>query len=177
LDVLLSPGANTEASFSANSREFEIELYASRVYKRVDTYEEDASFANSAVRTATWSMLSGLSLARISAISVIALPLSYTETRDLLLTSSRTPLARVDESPVTAGIPLALETAPVTLSDTQSPIVLWDSFSIRSPLQLRVTGRVNPQYRSGKMTLYKLVILGDGGVGKTELANQVSVLL
>ena len=30
---------------------------------------------------------------------------------------------------------------------------------------------------SGKMTLYKLVVLGDGGVGKTALTIQVRTLL
>jgi hypothetical protein len=54
---------------------FEDDLKASRVYSRTRIYEEDVSFTSSAVRTHAWSVFSGLSLAEISNISAIALPL------------------------------------------------------------------------------------------------------
>jgi hypothetical protein len=54
---------------------FEKDLHASRVYSRTQTYKEDVSFTSSAVRTHAWSVFSGLSLAEISVISAIALPL------------------------------------------------------------------------------------------------------
>jgi hypothetical protein len=54
---------------------FEDDLKASRVYNRTQIYKEDVSFTSSAVRTHAWSVFSGLSLAEISNISAIALPL------------------------------------------------------------------------------------------------------
>jgi len=54
---------------------FDEDLESSRVYKRVAEYDYcDRSFKSSALRTNAWSVLSGLSLAAISVISVIALP-------------------------------------------------------------------------------------------------------
>lgn len=54
---------------------FEEDLEASRVYTRTQLYKEDVSFTTSAVRTHAWSVFSGLSLAEVSVISVIALPI------------------------------------------------------------------------------------------------------
>jgi hypothetical protein len=54
---------------------FEDELRASRVYRRTQPYSSDASFTTSSVRTHAWSIFSGFSLADISAVSAIALPL------------------------------------------------------------------------------------------------------
>jgi hypothetical protein len=55
--------------------EFEDDLEASRVYRRNQRNTCDGSFVSSAARTNTWSIFSGLSLADVSNISVIALPL------------------------------------------------------------------------------------------------------
>ena len=55
---------------------FEDDLETSRVYSRIQIYKEDVSFTSSAIRTQAWSIFSGLSLAEISIISAIALPLS-----------------------------------------------------------------------------------------------------
>ncbi|GAP90620.2 hypothetical protein SAMD00023353_4800690 [Rosellinia necatrix] len=55
--------------------EFERDLVASRVYRRVKRDTMDFSFRSSVSRANDWSILSGLSLADISALSVIALPL------------------------------------------------------------------------------------------------------
>jgi hypothetical protein len=54
---------------------FERDLETSRVYKRIQLYDPDASFTSSAIRTHAWSIFSGLSLAEVSIISTIALPL------------------------------------------------------------------------------------------------------
>lgn len=55
--------------------EFEDDLEASHVYRRLTGDTCDRSFTSSAVRTHAWSIFSGLSLADISVLSVIALPL------------------------------------------------------------------------------------------------------
>jgi hypothetical protein len=54
---------------------FENDLETSRVYNRTQIYEPDVSFTSSAVRTHAWSIFSGLSLAEVSIISAVALPL------------------------------------------------------------------------------------------------------
>jgi hypothetical protein len=54
---------------------FENELESSRVYRRTKAYEQDVSFTSSAIRTHAWSIFTGMSLAEISIVSTIALPL------------------------------------------------------------------------------------------------------
>ena len=58
---------------------FEGTLEDSRVYKRVKRNDCDISFRSSVARSNAWSQLSGVSLAQVSAISVIALPILPTE--------------------------------------------------------------------------------------------------
>ena len=56
---------------------FENILEQSRVYRRTEKYEEcDRSFASTAQRSHAWSVFSGYSLADISVLSVIAMPLT-----------------------------------------------------------------------------------------------------
>ncbi|PSS06669.1 hypothetical protein M430DRAFT_37760 [Amorphotheca resinae ATCC 22711] len=59
--------------------EFEETLYASWVYRRNQSCRESMSIRSSVVRQSAWSVLSELSLAQISIISVIALPVQRSE--------------------------------------------------------------------------------------------------
>jgi hypothetical protein len=76
-----SSDASNDRNFDATAFRFafESELNASRVYKRTQICESDASFSTSVVRTQAWSIFSGLSLAEVSAISAVALPLYLPE--------------------------------------------------------------------------------------------------
>jgi len=59
--------------------EFEQTLYASWVYRRNQNRRESMSIRSSVIRESAWSALSELSLAQISIISVIALPVQRSE--------------------------------------------------------------------------------------------------
>jgi len=61
---------------------FDDDLQSSRVYRMMQNNGCDHSLVSSVVRTQTWSIFSGLSLADISVISVIALPLYPEDVRD-----------------------------------------------------------------------------------------------
>ncbi|KAF2832706.1 hypothetical protein CC86DRAFT_401453 [Ophiobolus disseminans] len=61
---------------------FEDDLESSRVYRMVKKDACDHSLISSAIRTQTWSIFSGLSLAEISNISVVALPLYVDDIKD-----------------------------------------------------------------------------------------------
>jgi hypothetical protein len=60
---------------------FDVILAATRVYSRVTDKEIDAVSSVSTTRSHAWSVLSGLSLAKLSLISVIELPLHEPELR------------------------------------------------------------------------------------------------
>ncbi|KAI0428692.1 hypothetical protein F5Y09DRAFT_279266 [Xylaria sp. FL1042] len=80
---LVSSWINTAASASGfvsqSAFEFESDLEASRVYRRAKRDTMDFSFRTSIAHTHAWSMLSGCSLADVSVLSVIALPLDLEE--------------------------------------------------------------------------------------------------
>ncbi|KAL1604102.1 hypothetical protein SLS60_005694 [Paraconiothyrium brasiliense] len=61
---------------------FDEDLQSSRVYRTMQHRNCDHSIVSSVIRTQTWSIFSGLSLADISVISVIALPLYPEDVRD-----------------------------------------------------------------------------------------------
>jgi hypothetical protein len=72
------PSANKRVSMFEAVRvhfAFDDDLQASRVYRMVKGDGCNHSSVSSAIRTQTWSIFSGLSLADISVISVVALPL------------------------------------------------------------------------------------------------------
>ncbi|KAF4343955.1 hypothetical protein FBEOM_2112 [Fusarium beomiforme] len=68
-----------DSSIGISKFDFEDDLESSRVYRRVQRETMDFSFRSSIARSHTWSVLSGLSLSDISAISVIALPVYQAE--------------------------------------------------------------------------------------------------
>ncbi|KAH8716779.1 hypothetical protein GQ44DRAFT_560180, partial [Phaeosphaeriaceae sp. PMI808] len=61
---------------------FDDDLQSSRVYRMVKRDSCDHSLISSAIHTQTWSIFSGLSLADISVISVVALPLYPEDVKD-----------------------------------------------------------------------------------------------
>jgi hypothetical protein len=195
--TLLEDSTTRVIHTSSIQREFEVVLEASRVYRMAEPNTCDTSFSSSTVRSHAWSALSGLSLADISVISVIALPLSFQEIRhmqvllfndfsvdpkgfaeSLLPIGTASPLSN---NPVQVKMPLRNSTTPgegqlalhksglATVTHILGvPRSLW--LSTRKPRK-----RAAPSRRKGfKMKLYKLVVLGDGGVGKKGLMIQVS---
>jgi len=166
---------------------FEFDLNTSRVYKRTLPYECDVSFRSSAVRSHAWSVFSGLSLSQISAISAIALPIysfdifnrewyefevfgdgDSQSIRTIQETSfSSTP--GVDFSKE-SGDNLSLSLEPI--SSLFSHIEKGPVYNVRTGYGARVA-KVSATENADKLTLYKLVVLGDEDVGKTELTFQV----
>ncbi|KAI0517469.1 hypothetical protein F5B22DRAFT_106267 [Xylaria bambusicola] len=75
------PESATPLSFhdTQPGSEFEKDLKSSRVYRQVRRETMDFSFRSSVARTHAWSLLSSYSLADLSVLSVIALPLDLEE--------------------------------------------------------------------------------------------------
>lgn len=97
-----SPEAAVDSDVGSGLRsvfEFENDLETSRVYRRAQRETMDFSFRSSIRRTHAWSMLSDQSLANISVLSVIALPLNLQEiqNRHHYVTTSAQELAPVAE--------------------------------------------------------------------------------
>ncbi|EXK77075.1 hypothetical protein FOQG_18204 [Fusarium oxysporum f. sp. raphani 54005] len=69
----------TSSSIGVSKFDFEDDLESSRVYRRAQRDTVDFSFRSSIARSRNWSVLSGLSLGDVSAISVIALPIYPTD--------------------------------------------------------------------------------------------------
>jgi len=180
---------------TVSPREFEITLGQTRVYARVQSNECDMSFTSSAMQTNAWSMLSGLSLNDISIISVLALPISLEEVESF---GSQVTFARIisgaqEPEPSSNGQVSQLLPSPSALHEVLLPPIAGEETSgqqtqdettpssrlpvltspIQSQLRVHKDPRVVKPRSAGKLELYKLVILGDGGTGKTELAIQV----
>ena len=154
-----SSDARISATFSPvlALREFETVLKASRVYQQAEPNATDMSFRSSIVRSHAWSALSGRSLADISVISVIALPLTSYEVKAMyryLLPETELPRRGTINRAISA-ITRARILPAVSLPPTITP---------------------HPVPPSDQRP-WKIAILGDSGVGKTAFAVQVSKAL
>ncbi|KAL5326426.1 hypothetical protein ACEPPN_004111 [Leptodophora sp. 'Broadleaf-Isolate-01'] len=146
---------------------FEIDLKTSRVYRRTEPYDSDASFTSSAVRAHAWSIFSKLSLSQVSNISAIALPV-YSE--EIFNTEAYGYI--IPEQAV-----LAPEATSPGLTPADSPKIVTDLTGtdistlprLTSPkpaqagppttmLRLSQGSSIRPPIR--RMTLYKLAVLG-----------------
>jgi hypothetical protein len=161
-----SQAADTRFSASLDSlstlREFETILNASRVYRRAEPNEADMSFRSSVVRSHAWTALSGDSLADISEVSVIALPLSSDEVKAMyhfLLPGHELPPSIE---------PAHRNNLVQTISDLTRKKRISISTSIKEAVA-RTT--VSPDPRP-----WRVAILGEGCVGKTALVAEVSRL-
>lgn len=156
---------------------FEDDLKTSRVYSRTQVYESDVSFTSSAARTHAWSIFSGLSLAEVSVISAIALPLYSHE-----ISNSQWYVfgeAHQADPQQTSTIKEGSSVPPkATAPANTSASVTSKIHGIYAASNLRRFRR-KPTPRGGNsassMRLYKLVVLGDRGVGKDDLIIQVSL--
>jgi hypothetical protein len=178
-----SSSDNIDLQVATSRFAFENELENSRVYNRTQIYNSDISFRTSAVRTHAWSVFSGVSLAEISIISAIALPLysndisnskwyrfgEIAETgphRVVPNFSRQLRLFKKIESPSTA------RTSDVAKAPNVSDIPIQvDTYVVEPNGQ----NKIKALALSEKLTLYKLVLTGDEGVGKSALVIQVSI--
>lgn len=165
---------------------FEIDLDASRVYKRTQSYESDTSFTGSAVRTHAWSVLSGLSLSQISLVSAIALPVYSYEifnseryrpnlldprwAKDATMNPEVTRLDSVDRRAHLEGLD---HFASWTEEESNiGRLIINQTCGISTPRQTRQTRQT--KIDDGDIQqMYKLVVLGERGVGKTALVRRV----
>jgi GTPase KRas protein len=167
IDSTTTESTTTEVSF-------ENDLKLSRVYSRTQLYKSDVSFTSSAVRTHAWSVYSGLSLAEASVISAVALPLYSHDISNShwykFGDGNQTDLHR--PKPVSNALPTLSEARNPLRKSTSAVSKIRNYASELRPFPRRKSA---PSGRSevSKMRLHKLVVLGDGGVGKDELINQV----
>jgi hypothetical protein len=135
---------------------FENELESSRVYNRTRIYDSDVSFTTSAVRTHAWSVFSGISLAQISIISAIALPLYSHE-----ISNSECYVFGEMNLPNTHRA----DSAQLTTIQEDEDEVHIDEKTYSSSMKKR------PFTKIGGETIerYKIVVVGDKDVGKTTL--------
>ncbi len=170
--------------------DFELTLERTRVYRSVRSHDTDVSFRSSAVRTNAWSLLSGISLNDISIISVIGMPISLEEINCFGpdLTFAKMISAKDEREGAHAHAGLAfLESRPRPKATSSRWLVGFSARrnpkenktpTITKPPTLRSMPvserRVRPNTSHvGKMPWYKLVVLGDTGVGITALTIQV----
>jgi hypothetical protein len=162
--------------FPTTQLSFENDLKLSRVYSRTQLYESDVSFTSSAVRTHAWSVYSGLSLAEASAISAVALPLySHDISNSQWYKFGGTSQTDTQPTIPMKKIPSTVSTARNTLKQSTSAVSKIRDYASEISRFPRRKSEPPGRKEASNMKLYKLVVLGDGGVGKDELVTQVCV--
>jgi len=169
---------------------FQVDLGTSRVYMRTERYKSDVSFTSSAVRSHAWSVFTGLSLSEVSVISAIALPLYLDEIYNNAWYSRTAAHASTEKT--RPPIPLSTLTEPIAEAsiNTVADVLISHAHSGSSSKHLNATQKsvtsspfsnaleLPPERMtsqgSRQMVLYQLTILGDTGVGKTQLVNEVN---
>jgi hypothetical protein len=152
---------------------FEIDLDTSRVYRRTQPYKSDVSFTSSAVRTHAWSVFSGLSLSQVSNISAIALPvysddIFNNEWYKFVFFDQVGPPG-TDTSPGNPKSDSPAGEADHATRSTWKQRLNIKAVSISPP---RVSPS-KPLESRIRIRRHHLVVLGDRGVGKTNLINHV----
>jgi hypothetical protein len=175
---------------------FQVDLGTSRVYQRTKLYQSDVSFTTSGIRTHAWSIFSNLSLSDISVISTIALPLYWDDIHDqewytprksdhcvLGETKQRmsisAPTVAIEESSSTAAANVDLivpqsSFEPESKEISHQNVPPWPPTFLKPPPMPSFRRETTPPIRSGYMALHRIAVLGDGGVGRIELINDVS---
>ncbi|KAK1759922.1 hypothetical protein QBC47DRAFT_117525 [Echria macrotheca] len=154
-------------------REFELTLEQTRVYARVRSNKCDASVISSERGTATWSMLSGLSLNDISAISVLSLPISLEEMASIgpdlifthMLSNTQGSLHRVGGTPASAMKPGLIRFENPRASPRPP------SSSVGTSVVELSKGLGN----RGGNELFRIVVIGGEDNRENEMVNEVSV--
>jgi hypothetical protein len=153
---------------------YEDDLKLSRVYSRTQLYESDVSFTSSAVRTHAWSVYSGLSLAEASVISAIALPLySHDISNSQWYKFGEASQTDRQRTIPIRNAPSTLSTARSNVSKSASAVSKIRDYASEMRRFPRRKSAPSERKEVSKMRIYKIVVLGDGGVGKDELVTQV----
>lgn len=160
--------------FDTDEISFEKDLKLSRVYSRTQLYESDVSFTSSAARTHAWSIYSGLSLAEASVISAIALPLySHDISNSKWYKFGEASWTDTQRTIPIRNAPSTLSAARNNVSRSASAVSKIRDYASEIRRFPRRKSAPSERKEVSKMKLYKIVVLGDGGVGKDELATQV----
>lgn len=131
---------------------FERELEKSKPYQKVNRNVIDNSFTSSFLGSHAWTALSDISMAEISAVSVVALPIDWTA------------ISNAYHYPRTQAIGSRLDLTKTTLAD-----VGMTPYGAQGPVGRRTA--------SPKMQQYSIVLLGGSEVDKEALALQVRMAL